>query len=396
MGVIDGTHRVGCVRVSHAVLGDDHIGVVGVGGPQPVERLTEPARSELPMRSAPGQAGSRHDREAESGRHRCEPREHRGSGRELGEVRRRTLGGGHAVARVPVHPQHIHRLRDRLEVAVSHGVTEDGRELGQVAAPEHGVEEQPTVEVLGAFGRRDIVGVAGRGNDSVHAEDGADAPDRTGRAQGEDGCPVREQQVVHGREPGGAFPASRRQEAGDVAGERRMGRLVHGEPLRDPVAQALPHRRGQAAEVLGEVTGHHAAAVFHPLRRIPVIQVQRRGDAPLQQSVDQPLVVVEPGLVDRARRIRHDSRPRHREAVGARPQALQQVEVFVETVILVDRAIAARSVGCGEAGVHRGVPDRRHLAVDVPGALDLVGRGAGAPGEAGGEGVRHALSLFSE
>ena len=87
-----------------------------------------------------------------------------------------------------------------------------------------------------------------------------------------------------------------RHPAFQVADPGRAERLVEGRPVLDPVAEALGDDGGVRGEVLGGVARRPAAPVLERLRQVPVVERDERGDAGLQQAVDQPVVEVEPGL----------------------------------------------------------------------------------------------------
>ena len=161
--------------------------------------------------------------------------------------------------------------------------------------------------------------------------------------------------------------------------------LVEHRPGRDPVAQRSDHR----VRVLGEPADHRAvgpaARVLHPLRQVPVVQRRVGRDAVGEQLVDEPVVVVEAGAVDRAARVRDDPRPRDAEAVRPEAELLQERDVLGVAVVLVAGDVARGPVDDPARRVREPVPDRLALAVLLPGALDLVGGGGRPPHEAGRE-----------
>ena len=110
-----------------------------------------------------------------------------------------------------------------------------------------------------------------------------------------------------------------------------------------------------------------------------MIQRRKRLDAVRQQLVDQPVVEIEALGIWRAGAFREDARPRNRETIGLGAQRLHQLDVFLVPMIMVGRGVAVAVVGDGPGRVGEAVPDRRAAAVLVDGALDLIGRGRGAP-----------------
>ena len=136
-------------------------------------------------------------------------------------------------------------------------------------------------------------------------------------------------------------------------------------------------------EALGRVALRPAARVLERLGQVPVVERRDRLDAALAQPLGQPLVEVQPALVDRARarrarsaatrsrsgRTRRPARPSgrgRRASAGSGRRRRRRCRRW------------RRRRACGEA-----IPDRLAAAVGQRGALDLVGRGGHAEAEAG-------------
>src|SRR5262245_65755357 len=133
--------------------------------------------------------------------------------------------------------------------------------------------------------------------------------------------------------------------------------------VRDPVPDAVAEAAHDGLRVLGAgLRGRArrpAARVLEHLRRVPVEEGRERLDLVREQLVDQTIVEVEPGLVDRAPARRDDPRPRDREAKRTEPELLYQGDVV---------AIPAGELACVRAG--DAVTDlARGRAAAVPGAL---------------------------
>ena len=192
---------------------------------------------------------------------------------------------------------------------------------------------------------------------------------------------VCEQQVMAGRDGGPRVGGAWRVLAGRVAGERRVERLVERRPVTHPIAQPLVHRGRVVGEAQRGVARRPAAAVLERLREIPVIERDPWLDRLPFELVEQALVEVEPGLVDRAAARRHQPRPREREPVDAGTELSEQGHVVAEAVVVI--ACDASRVAVEDrprTGAER-VPDRRSPAALLNGTLDLVGRGRRSPRE---------------
>lgn len=195
-------------------------------------------------------------------------------------------------------------------------------------------------------------------------------------------------QVVGGPHGGGQVGESRRHPALQVTDPGRAQRLVQRRPVLHPVAEALHHVGGVRREVLRGLPYGPAAPVLEPLRQVPVVEGGERGDAGLQQTVHEPVVEVQPRLVDRPVAARHDARPGDREAVRVRAELLDQADVLGNPVVVVTGHIARVAVVDRAGGVRERVPDRGGAAVLGHGSLDLVRGGGDAPGEVRREGVQ--------
>ncbi len=161
--------------------------------------------------------------------------------------------------------------------------------------------------------------------------------------------------------------------------------LVEGEDLAHPVGELAGNKRGVLAERLGGIARFPAAAILQGLGEVPVIERGVGLDAGCQQRVDQPVVEVESLGIGGAASLGKHARPGDREAIGVGPHRLHQRHVFLVAVEVIDADLASRAVPDAAGLLREGVPDRGAAPGFVRGALDLVGRGRGAPAEALGE-----------
>jgi hypothetical protein len=145
-------------------------------------------------------------------------------------------------------------------------------------------------------------------------------------------------------------------------------------------AQFAAHQVGVVGEAIGRLAVQPAALVLQVLGQIPVIERDEGLDAALAQAIDQALVEVDALGVGLASQVHH-ARPGNGKAVGIHAQTLQDVQVFVEAVVVVAGHVAVLAAQHLARRGAEAVPDRFEPAVFMCGALDLVRRGAGAEDE---------------
>src|SRR5262249_19334290 len=169
--------------------------------------------------------------------------------------------------------------------------------------------------------------------------------------------------------------------------------LVDREVVLDAVAELLGHVPRVVGKGLRGLDRLPAAVfVLEGLRQIPVVQRRERLDARREQLVHEPAVEVEALRIRLAATFGEDPRPRNREPVRGRADGLHQSDVLLVPVVVIvgDVAVLVVLDLPGRVGVR--IPDRRALAVLVPGAFDLV-RGRGdAPVEPFREAAPHHSS----
>ena len=163
--------------------------------------------------------------------------------------------------------------------------------------------------------------------------------------------------------------------------------LVVRHPVADTIAEPLGHRRGVERERLGRVTGAPSAPFLQRLRQVPVVKRHERPDAGLEERVDEPLVEIEPGVVDRAAAVGQNARPRDRETVRTDPERAHQGDVFAPAVIVIAGHARVRTIGDVPGDRREAVPDRFAAPAFVDRPFDLVRRRRDAPQEVVGEGL---------
>ena len=226
-----------------------------------------------------------------------------------------------------------------------------------------------------------LLGVAGR-LARRHAERGPDHRVRARRAHRAERLTLREIHGVAGAQERVEIAAPGRVDPDEISEQREDRRLVEDHPVRDAIAERADHDLGVVREAARRVALGPAAAVFERLRQVPVVERRERADPRLEQAVDEAPVVVEPLRVRAAGAFRLDARPGDREAVAREIHRAQERDVLAEAVIGIARDVARVAVTDHARRVREAIPDRLALAVLLPGALDLIRRGGGAPVEA--------------
>jgi len=231
----------------------------------------------------------------------------------------------------------------------------------------------PGAVIGGAVGGRDT------GVQAVHRTQHRIGPFRP---HGTQGIALGQIEMVHGpqhavltqAQTGGVIAQAVTEDGGHVG-------LVQHHPVLDPVTQAA---HGDAG-ILGERAEHRpalpAATILERLRQIPVIQAGHGPDARRQQRIHQPVIEIQTLGVHRAVAIGHDARPRQREAIGVEARRPHQRHVLGIAVVMVAGGGGGAAV-LNAPGLAKAVPDVAATPVLGQRALDLIGRGRGAPQEA--------------
>ena len=184
---------------------------------------------------------------------------------------------------------------------------------------------------------------------------------------------------------------SRRVLAGGVPEPCRAPGLVERDPRADRVAECLGNDPRVLREPPDRIARYPPARVLEGLRQVPVIEGDHRYDRSTQQPVNQAAVEIEAGFIGRTSAGRLDARPSDGEAVSAGAQPREQVEVVVQTPIVIARDVAGVAVARRTGPMAEGVPDGRAATVGIYRAFDLIRRGLRPPEEAVRERAGSAL-----
>ena len=159
--------------------------------------------------------------------------------------------------------------------------------------------------------------------------------------------------------------------------------FVEREDVLDAVGQTLGDIAGVIRERLRGVAGLPAAdAVLQRLRQVPMVQRGIGLDAVGQQFVDQAVVEIEAFGIGRAAFRREiPAAMRSKTDSALTPRSPDQADVFLVAMVMLVGAVAGGVVLDLARRVRESVPDRAAAAVFIDGALDLIGRGGGAPQE---------------
>src|SRR3954451_22856669 len=289
---------------------------------------------------------------------------------------------------VVVDAEIVERGRDRCEVAVPedrHDQLVALEEVGRVGALEERVEEPAVRLPVDLPGRGLVLRALAGGIRVREIERDPDLRLRHHRADHFDRPAVRKEEVVRRGDGIGLARAPRRVLAPRVPDPGVHPRLV----VRDPVPYAVAEAARDGFRVLGErLRGRArgpAARVLERLRRVPVEERRERLDVVREQLVDEAVVEVEAGLVDRTAARRHDPRPRDREPERVEPELAHQLHVLGIPVVEVARPLPGVAVPNLPRRGAEAVPDAFSASVLLGRALDLVRRRGGAPEEVGRE-----------
>ena len=158
-----------------------------------------------------------------------------------------------------------------------------------------------------------------------------------------------------------------RMDAEHVAEDGENPRLVERHPMLDAIAEVLRADGGIVAEVSRGVAIGPSAEVLEHLRKIPMIERDERLDVVLQQLIDDAIVKVDALLIGLALAVRHDARPRERDARGIQPEVGHQRDVVAIAMIEIARDIAGIAVldlvrACARSDPRSTRPCRPHHA----------------------------------
>ncbi len=305
--------------------------------------------------------------------------------------------GPHDLAGVVVDSEHVDRAGDQVEIAVGDLVRGPGKPLdaaGRISEPGDRLDEPAVLEIVTRFGQLDIRRIgAGRDGGGEIEHDPGRGPGREG-ADPLEGEAVAEQQVMGGGEPGPGIAAPRRVLARDVAVVGRHVRLVERHPGVDPITETLDHRRGVIGKGLGRRANRPSAGILERLREVPVVQRRPRRDPDGEKRVDEPVVEVEAGGVDRTAAAGYHAWPGDREPVGTKTELVHQGDIALPPGVVLAGAVARGPVVDRARSAGEPIPDALPSPVSGGRPFDLVGGGRRAPDEPLGE--RHRSGRGSD
>ena len=190
---------------------------------------------------------------------------------------------------------------------------------------------------------------------------------------------MREQQGVRGPQRQAEISLAGSVLTHPVAEECGHPRLVDREPVLNSGAERGRDRLRVVAEPARGVAIGPAAAVLQRLRQIPVVEGGVGRDPGRVQLVDEAAVEIETLGVGTTAPGGKDARPGDGEAIAAEAELAHERDVLRVPMEVIAGDIARVAVGDRAGGMAEDVPDRLPAATLADGALDLIGRGGGAP-----------------
>ena len=183
---------------------------------------------------------------------------------------------------------------------------------------------------------------------------------------------MRQQQLVRDAQCDLRVAQPGRVQSVGVPSEGDHLRLVHRDPVLDPVTQPRADDVRELREPLDRLGRRPATLLLQRLREIPVVERGERTDPRLKQRIDDAIVEIQTPRIHLAVRIGEYARPRDREAVRVDAERGDVPHVLEIAVVMVTGHVAAGRVvdRAGLAAEH--IPDRRRLAVGVVSPLDLI------------------------
>ena len=124
-----------------------------------------------------------------------------------------------------------------------------------------------------------------------------------------------------------------------------------------------------------------------------MVERERRFNTARAKSVHDTTVEIEALLVGRPPALRLDAGPRYGESVGADTQFMQEVEILVQSVVVITGHVTGVAVPDGTESVTEGIPNGRTATVGGHGSFNLVARRGRAPEKARREGANQVLRV---
>ena len=260
-----------------------------------------------------------------------------------------------------------------------------------IAAQADRIDPPRAVEVM--------IGIHGAGGDPPRLDRGRRLVDRTAGAPhggvadparagaGGSKSPHRVAVSPHGVVTGQELVTHRQLQTGSVGAvvvtmlDVDLG-FVQGDPVDDAISETTTHQIGVLAHPGGAVAADPATLREQCRRHVPVEQGRPRLDPGFQQGVDQPVVVVEPLLIDLPGAFGEHPRPGDREAIGVEPELPHDLNVILESVVVIAGHRTTVSVFDGPLTIAEVVPDASPTTTFEGRTLDLIGGGGGTPKKA--------------
>ncbi|MND71945.1 hypothetical protein D3C80_634860 [compost metagenome] len=123
-------------------------------------------------------------------------------------------------------------------------------------------------------------------------------------------------------------------------------------------------------------------------------------DAARLAAINEPVVKIEPLLIDRPETVRNDTRPGDGETIGLDTHLLDEIEVFFPAIIVIAGDIAIVPPEDMARHVAEGIPDGGFAAIGLGRTFDLERGGCDAEQEIAGKtgckrfGIGHRRGLL--
>ena len=154
-----------------------------------------------------------------------------------------------------------------------------------------------------------------------------------------------------------AIVNSRRMHAEHVAEHGENPRLVERHPMLHAIAEVFRAYLGIVAEVFRDFAIGPSAHLLEHLRKIPMIERHERLDVVFEELVDHAIVEIDALLIGLTHPMRHDSRPRERDARGIESEVGHHRDVFTIEMVEIACDIAGIAMLDFPGRVREAIPD---------------------------------------